>query len=256
MTLAAPGRVVAPAAIVRAQVLSTAPVRAMIRAMDVHQLRPATTSAVPTRDEAQAIARELLGDQGTRLAHVHTAGAMAARLGLLFDAEQAALLVAAATLHDIGYSPRIAWSGFHPLDGALHLRALGLPERLCSLVAHHSEAGMLAVQQGVLDLDVQFSRERSLLADALVYADMHAAPDGRVIRAEHRLADIARRRPDPVEAVRAQRLRAAMARVGAALAAHDEQLSGAARIDLPGPRDPQGGSWWRAEVHLTIALGE
>ena len=50
-----------------------------------------------------------------------------------------------------------------------------------------------------------------------MYADMHSAPDGAVIRAEHRLADIARRKPDPLEQLRAMRLRAAMTRVGRAL---------------------------------------
>ena len=198
----------------------------MIRAMAMHEVRPSTGSRVPTRAEAEAIARDLLGDEGTRLAHVHTAGSMAARLGVLFGADEAAMLVAAATLHDVGYSPRIAQTGFHPLDGALYLRSIGLSERLCSLVAHHSEADMLAAQQGILDLEHQFPRERSLLADALVYADMHSAPDGQMIRAEHRLADIARRRPDPVEAVRATRLRAAMARVGAALQAHEKRPRG------------------------------
>ena len=219
----------------------------MMRSMDVDELRPPVACAVPTRVQAEAIARDLLVDQGTRLAHVHTAGSMAARLGVLFDADEAALLVAAATLHDVGYSPRVAMTGFHPLDGALHLRAIGLSERLCSLVAHHSEADMLAAQHGVLDLGEQFPRERSLLADALVYADMHSAPDGRVIRAEHRLADIARRRPDPVEALRAQRLRAAMARVGAALHAHERDLAGAGRVTVPVPRDPLADDWWMAE---------
>lgn len=76
---------------------------------------------------------------------------------------------------------------------------------------------MLGPQQGVHDLGQRFPREHSLLADALVYADMHSAPDGRPIQAEHRLADIARRKPDPVEELRARRLRAAMTRVGAAL---------------------------------------
>jgi hypothetical protein len=206
----------------------------MIRAMATPDLPDA--AHVPTRAGAEAIARDLLVDQGTRLAHVHTAGSMAVRLGVLFGADEAALLVAAATLHDIGYSPRIAQTGFHPLDGALHLRSMGMSERLCSLVAHHSEADMLAVAHGVLDLERRFPRERSLLADALVYADMHSAPDGRMIRAEHRLADIARRRPDPVEAVRACRLRAAMARVGAALHAHQERTSPAEQLLVPGPR--------------------
>jgi hypothetical protein len=215
--------------------LSAAAGCAMILAMATHELRLAAAD-VPTRAEAEAIARDLLADEGTRLAHVHTAGSMAVRLGVLFAADEAALLVAAATLHDIGYSPRIAQTGFHPLDGALHLRSLGMSQRLCSLVAHHSEADMLAVAQGVLDLERQFPRERSLLCDALVYADMHSAPDGRMIRAEHRLADIARRRPSPVEAVRAARLRAAMARVGAALHAHEERTSAPAHLLVPGPR--------------------
>ncbi len=146
-----------------------------------------------------------------------TAGTMAQRLSVLFDAEEATLLVAAATLHDLGYAPTVAATGFHPLDGGLHLRSLGLSERLASLVAHHSEAELLAAGHGVGNLCGHFPREDSLVADALVYADMHSAPDGRVVRAEERLEDIARRRPDPVEELRAQRLRAAMARVGEAL---------------------------------------
>lgn len=228
---------------------------AMILAMATPVLRPAAADAdVPTRTEAEAIARDLLADEGTRLAHVHTAGSMAVRLGVLFGADEAALLVAAATLHDIGYSPRIAQTGFHPLDGALHLRSLGMSQRLCSLVAHHSEADMLAVVQGVLDLEHQFPRERSLLSDALVYADMHSAPDGRMIRAEHRLADIARRRPSPVEAVRAARLRAAMARVGVALHAHEERTSAPGQLLVPGPRAGDV-DVRRVEDRLSPALG-
>lgn len=227
----------------------------MILAMATPELRPAAADAdVPTRAEAEAIARDLLADEGTRLAHVHTAGSMAVRLGVLFGADEAALLVAAATLHDIGYSPRIAQTGFHPLDGALHLRSLGMSQRLCSLVAHHSEADMLAVVQGVLDLEHQFPRERSLLSDALVYADMHSAPDGRMIRAEHRLADIARRRPSPVEAVRAARLRAAMARVGVALHAHEERTSAPGQLLVPGPRAGDV-DVRRVEDRLSPALG-
>ena len=220
----------------------------------MHEMRHHPISAVPSRTEAEAIARDFLGDEGTRLAHVHTAGSMADRLGVLFGADEAALLVAAATLHDVGYSPRIAQTGFHPLDGALYLRSIGLSERLCSLVAHHSEADMLAAQYGVLDLDERFPRERSLLADALVYADMHSAPDGRKIRAEHRLADIARRRPDPVEAVRATRLRAAMARVGAALEAHEVQRADGPPLIVPGPRDQQVVDVSRAEDRYSLAV--
>lgn len=44
------------------------------------------------------------------------------------------LLVAAATLHDVGYAPRLAVTGFHPLDGARFLRdEHGADERLVRL---------------------------------------------------------------------------------------------------------------------------
>lgn len=53
----------------------------------------------------------------------------------------AGLLLAAATLHDVGYAPRLAATGFHPLDGARFLRdEHGAEERLVRLVANHSFA--------------------------------------------------------------------------------------------------------------------
>lgn len=196
------------------------------------------TGVVPDSAQAQSLAQELLGDNAERLAHVRTAGSMAARLGVLFDEQESALLVAAATLHDIGYARAVFQTGFHPLDGGLFLRSLGMSERLASLVAHHSEADMLAPNHGIHDLSEWFARERSLLADALVYADMHSAPDGRIIRAEHRLADIARRKAEPVEQLRAHRLRAAMVRVGAALSEHGTRH--VVRHGQPGSREAPG----------------
>ena len=52
----------------------------------------------------KALARDLLATEGTRLQHVRTAGLVATRLSVLFEPEEAQLLIAAATLHDIGYS--------------------------------------------------------------------------------------------------------------------------------------------------------
>lgn len=40
----------------------------------------------------------------------------------MFSTSDGALLAAAAGLHDVGYSPEIATTGFHPLDGARVLR--------------------------------------------------------------------------------------------------------------------------------------
>lgn len=182
-----------------------------------------STGRVPSAAEAQGLSHDLLAGVGTRLPHVCTAGRVAARLAVLFDAEESALLVAAATLHDVGYSPRIAHSGFHPLDGAAFLAAEGFDPRLAGLVAHHSLAGLTADAHGVFDLEDRFPREQSLLVDALVYADMHSAPDGRMIPAEQRLADIAARHSHPLVNTRAALLRASMARVGTALLALPSQ---------------------------------
>lgn len=245
---------------------------------------------LPPLAEVQALSRELLAVEGTRLAHVRTAGFVASRLAVLFDPEEAELLVAAATLHDIGYSQRIARTGFHPLDGGVFLRAQGYPERLARLVANHSLAVLTADDQGVHDLAEQFPGEEGLLADALAYADMHSAPDGQIIPVEHRLADIARRHDDRVGGTRTGQLRAAMVRVGAALlAAQGERVghprhaevveaharrwaaslhwSGSAgyardmqRHDSTGPGhagDPLGAqfdAWWSAEAQYTLEL--
>lgn len=193
---------------------------------------------VPTLREARELARQLLGDQGSRLEHVATAGAVASRLAVLFNPEDAHLLAAAATLHDIGYSPRIAHSGFHPLDGATFLVGEGYSEQLAGLVAHHSLAMMTAgTHAGALA--ERFPPPEGLLADALAYADMHSAPDGRVIPVEHRLADIGNRHRDPVQVERARLLRLAIVRVGSALLdveQADQPVPVAATRGVPLPR--------------------
>lgn len=56
----------------------------------------------------------------------------------LFWKDNGKLLIGAALLHDVGYAPDLAVTGFHPLDGALYLRGVGVPDRLVNLVAHHS----------------------------------------------------------------------------------------------------------------------
>jgi len=137
--------------------------------------------------------------------------------------EDADLLVAAAWLHDIGYSPAIADTGFHPLDGARHLRALGDPPRLCSLVAHHSAAVVEAkVRHMRAMLLAEFPPEESIVADALTFADMTTSPTGRRVTVDERLGEILDRYPptDPVHRAiseSSEQLRAAVARVQARL---------------------------------------
>lgn len=73
-----------------------------------------------------------------------------ARTIALILGEDAALLEAAAVLHDIGYAPDLAKTGFHPLDGARYLRDIAnADERVVHLVAHHSCAWMEAEARGL-----------------------------------------------------------------------------------------------------------
>ena len=101
-------------------------------------------------DWAETLARHLLEEPlPRRWAHTTGVGATARTLaGLLGD--QADLLTAAAWLHDIGYSPALAVTGFHPLDGARYLRDTGQAEPVvCSLIAHHTCAINEADERGL-----------------------------------------------------------------------------------------------------------
>ncbi|WP_328632782.1 HD domain-containing protein [Streptomyces sp. NBC_00356] len=104
----------------------------------------------------------------------------------------AGLLEAAAVLHDVGYSPSIATTGFHPLDGARFLRdAEGLDERVVRLVAHHSCALLEAEERGLKDeLAAEFELERPGLVDALIYCDMTTTPDGTTTSSDNRVSEI------------------------------------------------------------------
>ncbi|MGJ5698156.1 HD domain-containing protein [Streptomyces pratensis] len=105
----------------------------------------------------------------------------------------AALLVSAAVLHDVGYAPRLAITGFHPLDGARFLRDIhAADERLVRLVANHSFALLEAEERGlraVLEAEFPLLDDQRLV-DALVYCDMTTTPDGEVTTVASRLAEI------------------------------------------------------------------
>jgi hypothetical protein len=100
------------------------------------------------------------------------------------------LLVMAAWLHDIGYAPGIVDTGFHPLDGARHLRGLGADARLCSLVANHSAALREAELRGLSVEMIEFPDEASFPRDAVWYCDMTISPTGEPMSFDMRLAEI------------------------------------------------------------------
>lgn len=103
--------------------------------------------------------------------------------------------MAAAWLHDIGYSPEIGHTRFHPLDGARYLREEGWPVRLVNLVAHHSGARFEATERGLEAELSEFDLEDSPVMDALITADLTTGPDGSKLRYRERIAEILDRYP-------------------------------------------------------------
>ena len=104
--------------------------------------------------------------------------------------------MAAAILHDVGYAPRLAVTGFHPLDGARFLRdEHRADERLVRLVANHTFALLEAEERGLrAALEAEFPiLDDQFLVDALVYCDMTTAPDGLPTTAPARVAEIVAR---------------------------------------------------------------
>lgn len=135
----------------------------------------------------------LLHDLPARLAHSLLAGQQAQRVRGTVPRADRDVLVSAALLHDIGYSPALVQSGFHPLDGANYLLLAGAQHRLAALVAHHSESRLIAAAGGHLAELSRFRREEGPVMDALVHADMTAGPTGEPMNVPDRLADIVAR---------------------------------------------------------------
>jgi putative nucleotidyltransferase with HDIG domain len=126
-----------------------------------------------------------------RWAHVQGVAARARSLAPVLGAD-ADLLEAAAWLHDIGYAPTLAATGLHALDGARYLRdAQHADTMLCRLAARHSCAIIEAGERGLADiLSREFEPAPHALSSALTYCDMTTSPDGELVPADRRLAEI------------------------------------------------------------------
>jgi putative nucleotidyltransferase with HDIG domain len=128
-----------------------------------------------------------------RWAHVQGVARQARSLALVAGPD-AELLEAAAVLHDVGYAPDLAHSGFHPLDGARFLRNLGAPARLVNLVAHHSFAILEARMRGLDQELAEFGDEgASVVRDALWCCDITTTPDGTTTTGHGRIEEIKQR---------------------------------------------------------------
>ena len=136
---------------------------------------------------AHSVAERYMPSLGRRWAHVQSVAERAAALP--FDGAERERLVAAAYLHDIGYSRELAVTGFHPLDGARHLRSLG-EEDLALRVAHHTNARGEAKLRGLEDYEEEFPYGATLLDDALTFCDLTTSPNGKPVRLERRVAEL------------------------------------------------------------------
>jgi predicted hydrolase (HD superfamily) len=149
-------------------------------------------TAVDLAAWAHDLAAQELRDLGSRWHHVQSVGRLAGEVGKAFGTDRETL-VAAALLHDIGYSPRLAITGFHPLDGARYVRDV-CDSDLAELVAHHSGARNEARLRGLSNaLSSEFMWHDTPLAAALTYCDLTTGPTGLRVRLHDRVSEIVQR---------------------------------------------------------------
>lgn len=174
---------------------------------------------------ASELAAGHLGDAGRRWMHVQGVGHLAEALAVqgLVSAE----VLAAAWLHDLGYAPSVARTGFHPLDGARFLQDHGISPGIVALVAHHTGARYEAEERGLLVEFAELPSPNHVDLDALTLLDLVVGPRGELTTPVRRIEEILRRyeTSDPVHrAVTRSRssLLASAARARARLRLSDE----------------------------------
>jgi hypothetical protein len=148
-------------------------------------------TAVNARVEvARTLAETLVGGMRARWTHTIGVAQRAEELSVTVAAAEREVLVAAAWLHDIGYSPGLDATGFHPLDGAAYLHQHGWSERICGLVARHSGSLFIARALGLDHAVGRYADEQSPVSDALTYADQTVGPHGQRMSIDERLAEV------------------------------------------------------------------
>lgn len=175
-------------------------------------------------DWAAAESERLLAGTGDRWLHVQGVVGRARHVRSVLSHDEQPVLLAAAYLHDIGYSAELR-TGVHQLDGARYLRALG-HERLARLVAHHSESRCELQARGFGEELSAFEREESAVADALSYCDLLTGPTGRPVSIEERVRGVERRYGDGAVL---DSLKAALPALRAAIERTEGRLREAAR---------------------------
>lgn len=139
---------------------------------------------------ARSLAERQLVEVPRRWAHVQGVAATAAKIAPILDPVHADEIVAAAWLHDVGYAPDLAKTGFHPVDGARFAREAGMPDLVVRLIAFHTGAEFEARQRGLLAELEEFTPPPTEILDVVTFADMTTSPTGEPIDAADRVAEI------------------------------------------------------------------
>jgi hypothetical protein len=194
-------------------------------------------------EQARELAAQLLAtvdDGGRRWRHTRAVAARAAEGAAAVAPEQVNLLLAAAWLHDVGYAPALVQTGFHPVDGALHLQRSLWPPALVGLVAHHSGARFVAGVRQLGHLLEPFGRPgywSGPVAEALTWADQTTAPDGRRVTVHERIAEVLERHGPTSAQVRCHAQRGPVL-ISAVRATEDRLLLAGEVPPSPAPTSP------------------
>lgn len=140
--------------------------------------------------QAQWLAQQHLVDVPQRWAHVQGVAATASEVAPVLDLQRADEIIAAAWLHDVGYSPDLATTGFHPVDGARFARDAGMPDLVVRLIAFHTGSQFEAQQRGLMAELHEFTPPPGEVLDVVTFADMTTSPKGTPIEARDRVAEI------------------------------------------------------------------
>lgn len=139
---------------------------------------------------ARSLAEQQLSGAPRRWAHVQSVAATATTVSPIIEPDHAGAIVAAAWLHDVGYAPDIAVTGFHPVDGARFAVDSGMPDLVVRLIAFHTGAEFEAQQRGLLSELREFTAPPADILDIVTFADMTTSPTGEPIDARDRVAEI------------------------------------------------------------------
>jgi hypothetical protein len=150
---------------------------------------------------AREIAQRVLVDAlPGRWVHTQGVAAQARAVGPVLGWDTDVIEVA-AWLHDIGYAPALAVTGFHPLDGARYLRdRTDAAPAVCTLVAHHSGAVAEAAERGLSEpllAEFPLNGHSGDQVIAITYCDFTTGPGGERLSPEKRITEIlSRYEPD------------------------------------------------------------